>query len=131
MVEAQRLSKKPGNAQRTSCGRRVGVVVMWGIYERRWRGRIGSSMTRRAEWRAAEIPPTSFSCHFECPPPTNRLHSQSQASSSSIMPGQRGPVPVSARDGGRDLTQEILDLLDSKPEFGTADAFPEVPQIEM
>jgi phenylalanyl-tRNA synthetase alpha chain len=42
--------------------------------------------------------------------------------------GQRGPVPVPA---SRDLPQEILDLLDTKPDFSTADEYPDVSQPEI
>jgi phenylalanyl-tRNA synthetase alpha chain len=47
------------------------------------------------------------------------------------MPGQRGPVPVPLKDGHRDITQEILNLLDSQPTFKTSEAFPDVGQIEI
>ncbi len=47
------------------------------------------------------------------------------------MPGTRGPVPVPLRDGARDLTQEILNLLDEKPSFQTSQDFADVPQGEI
>lgn len=50
------------------------------------------------------------------------------------MPGQRGPVPVPVQQGGRDLTQQVLDLLDSKPDqqpLQTNVDFPDVSQSEI
>ena len=49
------------------------------------------------------------------------------------MPNQRGPVPLSGKekDGRRDVTQEVLDLLNSKDSFVTSEAFPDVSQIEI
>lgn len=44
------------------------------------------------------------------------------------MPGTRGAVPVPLQDGGRDLTQQVLDLLDSKDPLHTSTDFPNVPQ---
>ena len=45
-----------------------------------------------------------------------------------IMAGQRGPVPVYA---GRDLTQEVLDLLDTKQSVATETDLPDVAQAEI
>ncbi|KAF2090051.1 phenylalanyl-tRNA synthetase alpha chain [Saccharata proteae CBS 121410] len=47
------------------------------------------------------------------------------------MPGQRGPVPVPLRDGNRDVTQQILDLLDEKEPIRSSDDFPEIHQAEI
>ena len=47
------------------------------------------------------------------------------------MPGQRGPVPVLAQAGGRDLTQEVLDLLDTKQSVATESDLPDVGQAEI
>lgn len=47
------------------------------------------------------------------------------------MPGTRGPVPVPLEQGGRDLTQQVLDLLDAKSTLHTNQDFPSVPQIEI
>lgn len=47
------------------------------------------------------------------------------------MPGQRGPVPVHAKDGARDLPREILTLLDSKSSFDLAEEFPGIPPKEL
>lgn len=47
------------------------------------------------------------------------------------MPGQRGPVPVPLHDGGRNLTQEVLDLLDTKEPILTNEDFPSIPQNEI
>ena len=44
------------------------------------------------------------------------------------MAGQRGPVPVYA---GRDLTQEVLDLLDTKQSVATETDLPDVAQAEI
>lgn len=45
------------------------------------------------------------------------------------MPGQRGPVPVPLKENGRDLTQQILDVLDEKSTFKSEEQFPDVAQI--
>ena len=47
------------------------------------------------------------------------------------MVGTRGPVPVPLRDGGRDLTQEVLDLLENKDPLQTNTDFPNIPQAEI
>lgn len=47
------------------------------------------------------------------------------------MPGQRGPVPVQAKDADRDITKEILELLETKSSYVLADEFPGIPQIEL
>ncbi|KAL1297549.1 hypothetical protein AAFC00_006118 [Neodothiora populina] len=48
------------------------------------------------------------------------------------MVGQRGPVPVPLEKGNRDLTQEVLDKLDSKQSpLQTSDDFPDVSQSEI
>ena len=50
------------------------------------------------------------------------------------MPGTRGPVPVpftTNTSQPRDLTKEILTLLETKPEIHTADDFPDVSQVEI
>jgi len=47
------------------------------------------------------------------------------------MPGTRGPVPVPLREGGRDLTQQILDLLDTKDPLHTNTDFPDVSQSDI
>lgn len=47
------------------------------------------------------------------------------------MVGQRGPVPVPLQEGGRDLTQQVLDVLDNKSPFVTKDEFPQVSQAEI
>lgn len=52
-------------------------------------------------------------------------------SPSPAMPGTRGAVPVPLQNGGRDLTQQILDLLDTKEPLNTHDDFPSIPQNEI
>ncbi|KAJ9658299.1 Phenylalanyl-tRNA synthetase, beta subunit, cytoplasmic [Coniosporium apollinis] len=47
------------------------------------------------------------------------------------MVGTRGPVPVPLRDGDRDVTQQILDMLDEKPELNSSSDFPQIPQAEI
>ena len=47
------------------------------------------------------------------------------------MVGTRGPVPVPLRDGDRDVTQQILDMLDEKPELNSSSDFPQLPQAEI
>jgi phenylalanyl-tRNA synthetase alpha chain len=47
------------------------------------------------------------------------------------MAGQRGPVPVYAQASGRDLTQEVLDLLDTKQTVATESDLPDVAQAEI
>jgi phenylalanyl-tRNA synthetase alpha chain len=47
------------------------------------------------------------------------------------MVGQRGPVPVPLREGGRDLTLDILERLDTQSPLQTNDEFPSVPQSEI
>ncbi|KAG9564037.1 phenylalanyl-tRNA synthetase-like protein alpha chain, partial [Aureobasidium melanogenum] len=47
------------------------------------------------------------------------------------MPGQRGPVPVPLQAAGRDLTQEVLDLLDTKQTVATETDLPNVGQAEI
>jgi phenylalanyl-tRNA synthetase alpha chain len=47
------------------------------------------------------------------------------------MVGARGPVPVPLKDGTRDVTQEILDVLGEKETFHTDEQFPDIPQAEI
>ena len=47
------------------------------------------------------------------------------------MPGTRGPVPVPLREGSRDVTQKILDLLDRKSSLESSQDFPDVPQADI
>ena len=47
------------------------------------------------------------------------------------MPGTRGPVPVPLETKGQNLTQEILDLLDTKEPLHTNEDFPAVSQAEI
>jgi phenylalanyl-tRNA synthetase alpha chain len=47
------------------------------------------------------------------------------------MPGTRGPVPVPLETQNRNLTQEVLDLLDTKETLHTNDDFPTIPQAEI
>lgn len=47
------------------------------------------------------------------------------------MVGQRGPVPVPLREGGRDLALDILERLDTKTPLQTNDEFPNVSQSEI
>ena len=44
------------------------------------------------------------------------------------MPGQRGPVPVPLKDSSRDITQEVLELLDQKPKVETSNDFADLTQ---
>ena len=44
------------------------------------------------------------------------------------MPGTRGPVPVPLEPNDRNLTQEILDLLDTKQPLQTNEDFPAISQ---
>ncbi|TID19551.1 phenylalanyl-tRNA synthetase-like protein alpha chain [Venturia nashicola] len=47
------------------------------------------------------------------------------------MPGARGPVPVPLKENGRDLTQQILDVLDEKNSFASELQFPDVGPIPL
>lgn len=47
------------------------------------------------------------------------------------MPGARGPVPIPLKENGRDLTQQILDVLDEKSTFKSKEQFPNVAQIPL
>lgn len=47
------------------------------------------------------------------------------------MPGTRGPVPVPLETRDRNLTQDILDLLDTKEPLQTNEDFPAIPQAEI
>lgn len=47
------------------------------------------------------------------------------------MPGTRGPVPVPLETHNRNLTQDILDLLDTKETLQTNEDFPAIPQAEI
>jgi phenylalanyl-tRNA synthetase alpha chain len=47
------------------------------------------------------------------------------------MPGTRGPVPVPLETQNRNLTQDILDLLDTKETLQTDEDFPTIPQAEI
>jgi phenylalanyl-tRNA synthetase alpha chain len=50
---------------------------------------------------------------------------------STKMAGQRGPVPVYAQASGRDLTQEVLDLLNTKQSVATESDLADVGQAEI
>jgi phenylalanyl-tRNA synthetase alpha chain len=47
------------------------------------------------------------------------------------MPGTRGLVPVPLETQNRNLTQDILDLLDTKDTLQTNEDFPTIPQAEI
>lgn len=47
------------------------------------------------------------------------------------MPGVRGPVPVPLKENGRDLTQQILDVLDEKSSFKSDEQFADISQIPL
>jgi phenylalanyl-tRNA synthetase alpha chain len=47
------------------------------------------------------------------------------------MPGTRGPVPVPLESQNRNLTQDVLDLLDTKDTLHTNEDFPASPQAEI
>lgn len=47
------------------------------------------------------------------------------------MPGTRGAVPVPLHQDGRDLTLQILELLDTKEPIHTDADFPQTPQNEI
>lgn len=47
------------------------------------------------------------------------------------MPGTRGPVPVPLRDGGRDVTQEVLDKLADREILHTSEDFRDISQAEI
>jgi phenylalanyl-tRNA synthetase alpha chain len=47
------------------------------------------------------------------------------------MTGTRGPVPVPLETQGRNLTQEVLDLLDTKDTLQSNEDFPSIPQREI
>jgi phenylalanyl-tRNA synthetase alpha chain len=47
------------------------------------------------------------------------------------MPGTRGPVPVPHETQDRNLTQEILDRLDTKPTLQSDEDFPAISQAEI
>jgi phenylalanyl-tRNA synthetase alpha chain len=58
-------------------------------------------------------------------------HHSSTPTTYHTMAGQRGPVPVYAQASGRDLTQEVLDLLDTKQTVATESDLPDVAQAEI
>lgn len=45
--------------------------------------------------------------------------------------GTRGPVPVPKKADDRDVTQDVLDLLDQKQPLQTSEDFPSIPQAEI
>ena len=45
--------------------------------------------------------------------------------------GTRGPVPVPLESQNRNVTQDVLDLLDTKSPLHTAEDFPSIPQPEI
>jgi len=47
------------------------------------------------------------------------------------MPGTRGPVPVPLVEGGRDLTQQVLDVLENTEPLHTNIEFPDVSQRDI
>lgn len=47
------------------------------------------------------------------------------------MPGARGPVPVPLDSQPRNVAQDVLNLLDTKAEFNTAEDFPSISQAEI
>lgn len=47
------------------------------------------------------------------------------------MTGTRGPVPVPLETQGRNLTQDVLDLLDTKETLQSNEDFPAVPQRDI
>jgi phenylalanyl-tRNA synthetase alpha chain len=47
------------------------------------------------------------------------------------MPGTRGPVPVPLETKGQNVTQEILDLLDTKEPLQSNEDFPAISQAEI
>lgn len=47
------------------------------------------------------------------------------------MPGTRGPVPVPLETKDRNLTQDVLDLLDTKEPLQTNEDFPTISQAEI
>lgn len=47
------------------------------------------------------------------------------------MPGMRGPVPVPVENESRNLTQDILDLLDTKDTLQSNEDFPTTSQAEI
>lgn len=47
------------------------------------------------------------------------------------MVGTRGPVPVPLESKQQDVTQEILDLLDTKQPLQTSEDFPSIPQAQI
>ena len=54
---------------------------------------------------------------------TNRTHAK--------MTGTRGPVPVPLETQGRNLTQDVLDLLDTKETLQSNEDFPAIPQKDI
>ncbi len=79
------------------------------------------------QWSVPKISPASPPSQA-LRPPTPNAHA---ALSAGKMPGTRGPVPVPLRDGDRDVTQQILDMLDEKPELNSSSDFPQLPQAEI
>jgi phenylalanyl-tRNA synthetase alpha chain len=45
--------------------------------------------------------------------------------------GTRGPVPVPLKTEEHNVTQDVLDLLDSKQPLQTSEDFPSIPQAEI
>lgn len=48
-----------------------------------------------------------------------------------MVGGTRGPVPVPVESQDRNITQDVLDLLDTKQPLQTSEDFPSVPQQEI
>jgi len=73
----------------------------------------------------------SYSPMCSHPKPTSNTTISAAAGRIAIMPGTRGPVPVPLRDDKRDITQDMLNLLDEKSTIHTSEDFPQIPQPEI
>lgn len=60
-----------------------------------------------------------------------KLHSRTTAVINFDMPGTRGAVPVPLETQDRNLTQDILDLLDTKDTLQTNEDFPSIAQADI
>lgn len=60
-----------------------------------------------------------------------QVYSVNCTTTTANMPGTRGPVPVPLETQSRNLTQDILDLLDTKDTLQTNEDFPTIPQAEI
>jgi len=81
--------------------------------------------------RKSERPCLPLSTHRERGPHVLQLTNELTTTTTAKMPGTRGPVPVPLETHNRNLTQDILDLLDTKDTLQTNEDFPAIPQAEI